>query len=81
MSAPRHAREIYEVNVRTGAYGKRRWVLIPIGAFLMVVIAATGFLVLNRMPGHWYLVALGVASVLLLMIPILVRKLRSRWQM
>lgn len=49
----------------------RRWVLIPIGAFLMVVIAVTGFLVLNLVAGYWYLLALFVASVLLFMISML----------
>lgn len=78
MSAPRHAKEIYEVNVLSGAYGKRRWVMIPLGTFLLVAVAATGFIVLNLIPGYWYLVALGVASILLLMVPILVRRLKSR---
>ena len=37
MADLRNARELYEVDVRSGAYGERRWVIMPIAAPFIVL--------------------------------------------
>lgn len=74
MSTSRHAKEIYETDLRSGAYGERRWIMLPIAAFLLVMIAVIGLTVTITVHGYWFLLGLGILSVLLLMIPILIRR-------
>jgi len=74
MCALRHEREIYEVDLRSGAYGKRRWVIMPIAAFVLVLLASIGLFLRNMVSGYWFIFAVFAASALLLMIPILIWK-------
>jgi len=76
MCALRHEREIYETNVRSGAYGERRWVIMPIAAFVLVMLAETGLLVRNLISGYWYVLAVFAAAAIILMIPILIRRMK-----
>jgi len=76
MCALRHEREIYEVDVRSGAYGERRWVIMPIAAFVLVLLAESGLFVRNLLSGYWYILSVFIASALLLMIPILVSRMK-----
>ena len=76
MCAMRHEREIYEVDVRSGAYGERRWVIMPIAILVLVLLAETGMFVRHLLSGYWYIFAVFSASALLLMIPILVRRMK-----
>ncbi len=76
MCALRHERDIYEIDVRSGAYGERRWVIMPIATFVLVLLASTGLFLRNQFSGYWYIFAIFAASGILLMIPIIVGKLK-----
>lgn len=76
MCALRHERDIYEIDVRSGAYGERRWVIMPIAAFTLVLLGATGLFLRNRFSGYWFIFAVFASSALLLMIPILVKRMK-----
>jgi hypothetical protein len=78
MCALRHEREIYEVDLRSGAYGERRWVIMPIAAFVLVALAETGLFVRDMLSGYWFIFAVFAASALLLIIPIILGKMRQR---
>lgn len=76
MCASRHEREIYEVNVRSGAYGERRWTIISVSAFALILLAETGLFLRNLLSGYLFILAVFAATALLLTIPILVRRIR-----
>jgi len=76
MCALRHEREIYEIDVRSGAYGERRWVIMPIAAFLLVLLASIGLFLRNLISGYWFIFAVFAASALILIVPIVVGRLR-----
>ncbi len=76
MCALRHEKEIYEIDLRSGAYGEMRWVIMPIAAFLLVLLASIGLFLRNLISGYWFMFAAFTASALLLMIPIIVSRLR-----
>jgi hypothetical protein len=78
MTDLRNAREIYEIDVRSGAYGERRWVIMPIATLVLVLLASTGLFLRNRISGNLYLLAIFAASALLLGIPVLVGKMRRK---
>jgi hypothetical protein len=76
MCALRNEREIYEIDVRSGAYGERRWVIMPIAAFLLVLLASIGLFLRNLISGYWFIFAVFAASALFLIVPIVVGRLR-----
>lgn len=76
MCALRNEREIFEIDVRSGAYGERRWVIMPIAAFLLVLLASIGLFLRNLISGYWFIFAVFAASALFLIVPIVVGRLR-----
>ena len=76
MCALRHEREIYEIDVRSGAYGERRWVIMPIAAFALILLASIGLFLRNLISGYWFIFAVFAASALILIVPIVVGRLR-----
>ena len=76
MCALRHERDIYEVDVRSGAYGERRSVIMPVAALVLVLLGLTGLFLRNLVSGYWFLFAVFAASALLLMTPILARRMK-----
>jgi 4-hydroxybenzoate polyprenyltransferase len=76
MTILRNARELYEVDVRSGAYGERRWAIMAIAAIVLILLASIGLLMRNQISGYWFILAVFVASAVLLTIPILVKRIR-----
>lgn len=76
MCALRHERDIYEIDLRSGAYSDRRSVIMPIATLVLVLLGITGLFLRNLISGYWFLFAVFAASALLLMIPIVVNRMK-----